>query len=78
MTTQKNFEGPSSSYKTANARNWPVTKGQTNFEGEGNTKKGGTNRSSPQMNFEGKASIDVKTKSSHFGEKSGTGCNNGY
>ena len=77
-STQINFQGDGGSYKTAPMRNWPVGKGQVNFEGEGNTLKGGTNRSRGQMNFEGKESIKVKTKESHFGERSGTGCNGGY
>lgn len=75
--TQMNF-GASPSYTTPPSRNWPASKGQVNFQGEGNTKKGGTNRSSAQTNFPGKLSIGVKTKTSHFGEKQGTGNNNGY
>lgn len=76
--TQKNFEGTSPSYTTPPSRNWPVSSGQVNFQGEGNTKKGGTNRSRAQENFPGTSSIKVKTVESHFGEKSGTGNNNGF
>jgi len=76
--TQKNFQGTSPSYTTPQRSQWPVTSGQVNFQGEGNTKKGGGNRSRAQTNFPGTESITVKTKDSHYGEKSGTGCNNGY
>lgn len=67
-----------SEYKSArdDGSGGPYAKsGQTNFSGERATRK--TSCCSPQVNFETKASIPVKNDPGQ-GQKSGTGCNNGY
>lgn len=76
MPTQMNFDKGPSSYGTS-GNGATVQHAQSNFDGGRTTKKGGT-KTGPQQNFPEKLSINVKTKTSHFGEKSGTGCNNGY
>jgi hypothetical protein len=79
MKSQINFDGRSS-YKTASPSSG-VSKPQSNFNrsGSGTGPKGGTNRSKPQVNFGDKyKGPGPKSHGSHFGEKPGTGCNNGY
>lgn len=81
MPTQMNHEKGGGSYKTAKIASTPAHKPQSNFStsGSGTGPKGGTNRSKGQMNFSGKQGVPgVKSHGSHFGEKAGTGCNNGF
>lgn len=78
MPTQINYQGDGGTYKTPDPCSPTVDHAQTNFDGGRTTKKGGTNDSSRQKNLPIKASIGVKQPRSYFGEKSGTGQNNGY
>lgn len=68
------------SYTVAD-RKATVNHAQANFQpGARTTKKGGTNKSSPQKNFfgaQGVKGVDRHARS-HFGEKGGTGNSNGY
>ena len=77
MPSQMNHDKGPNRYRTAEKGKATVTKAQTNYDDGRTTKKGGGS-ASRQMNFDIKSKIEVKTVSSHFGEKSGTGCNDGY
>lgn len=76
MPTQMNYGSGGGSYKTAKEATTPVNHAQTNYGGA-TTKKGGGNRSRPQTNFTGKASIPYKTDPGQ-GQKAGTGSQGGY
>lgn len=72
-----NFGSGGGSYKTAPEATTPAKKAQTNFDGGRTTKKGGGNRSKPQMNFN--ITSDIKEKSDPGqGQKAGTGSQGGY
>ena len=77
MPSQINYQGNGGSYKTA-PNEATVDHAQSNFDGGRTTKQAGKNKSRPQMNYDIKAEIPFKQKSSHFGEKPLTGNSNGY
>jgi hypothetical protein len=73
MTTQINFHGSGGSYKTSKGGE-SISKGQVNFQGGGASRK---SKKGPQMNFVISAGIKAKEDPGQ-GQKSGTGCNNGF
>lgn len=78
MPTQINFQGSGGTYKTPDPCAATVDHAQSNFDGGRTTKKGGTSKER-QMNFKGTQGVPgTKPPRSYFGEKSGTGQNNGY
>lgn len=77
MPTQMNF-GPKQPYKTAST-SATVKHAQSNFQGGGTTKQGGTNRSKVPVQFSGKQGVaSPKSHGPHFGSKGGTGQKGGY
>ena len=73
MTTQINYSGEGGSYKTSSGGE-SIKKGQMNFQGGGASR---TPKKGAQMNF--KITANIKTKDDPGqGQKSGTGCNDGY
>lgn len=77
MPTQMNF-GPKQPYKTAQAKA-TVKAPQTNYGTAASKREGGRNKSKTPVQYPGKQGVPgASTAKSHFGEKTGTGQNNGF
>ncbi len=75
---QRQHDGKGQSYSTEPTAKSSVTHAQTGHDGGRTTKKGGTNRSSPQKNHPQGGGMATSGHCKGQGQKSNTGCQGGY